>query len=323
MRRPIETAPDSARVNSPISRLGAARYALSVVVGSGRGASPERIQTRGRLMGMKYLQGLGVAAALAISACSNPAGTLAPADPPNISAPIQPTSSTTTSTPELPASLAEYLHGEIESKWGLIPESSVEGDRSVIDVTFTDGRQVEIVYPTPWPLDQYGWTPDTNIVYEFDEPREDGSSVIHAQLIFGLGPDGEWRMGIHPMSVWSDEELAFAESLVALDEEPNGFVTVRTIRPLSHYTRDPDQAPFNPDHKGGEARIYIGDILGLASTGTCVDDAEYPYPLRQTHGVTWCDNDAGVTISFLVPEEYHDEILDHLDVRLVTAGPGG
>lgn len=273
---------------------------------------------------MRYQPILGVAVALALSACTNPAATVVTTEV-SVSAPdapIQPTSSTATSTRQLSGSLADYLADGPSFDWGLIPESSVEGDRSVIDVTFTDGRRVEIVYPSSWPLDQYGWTPDTDIVYEFDEPRDDGSGVIHAQLIFSYGTDGEWTTSIHPMSVWSDEEIALAESHMTLHKESNGFVTVETTRPLSHHTRDPDQAPFASDFKG-EAGIYVDDILGLASTGTCVDDPQNPYPLRETHGITWCDEDAGVTIAFLVPEEYHDEVLDNLDVRLVNAGPGG
>lgn len=265
---------------------------------------------------MRWLPILGATAILALSGC-------------HIS--LTTTESSTTSLAVLdeaidtttpPASLAEYLGSGSGSGAGLVPESKTEGDRSVIDLSFTDGRRVEIVYPSSWPLDQYGWTPDTDIVYEFDEPRDDGSSVIHAQLIFSYGTDGEWTASIHPMSVWSSEELAVAESHFTLHEESNGFVTVETTRPLSHHTRDPDQAPSVSDFKG-EAGIYVDDILGLASTGTCVDDPQNPYPLRESHGITWCDEDAGVTVAFLVPTEYHDEILSNVDMRLVTAGPGG
>jgi hypothetical protein len=290
---------------------------------------------------MKRLAILGVAAAVGMSACtsqvSSGLSTFADSETPttsvqesnaSASAVSTPPGTTmaftsTTNPPALPESFADFLDDGFGPQWGWIPGSSVEGDRSVIDVTFTDGRRIEMLYPAAWPLDEYGWTPDTNIVYEFDEPREDGSSVIHAQLLFVHGADGEWTFQLHPMSVWSNEELALAEAHVRLRKEANGFVTVTTTRPFSHYTRDPDQAPFNPDFSGGEAGMYVDDILGLSSTGPCIDDPANPYPTREPLGVTWCDDDAGVTVAFLVPEIYHDEILDNVDLQPVTAGPAG
>jgi hypothetical protein len=140
-------------------------------------------------------------------------------------------------------------------------------------------------------------------------------------LLFALGPDGEWRITISPMSVWSDEELGVAKSNVTLRTESNGFVTAETTRPLSHLTRDPGQAPLAGDFRG-DARMYVDNILGLASTDQCIEGPGSPYPLREPNVVTWCDEDAGVIVAFLVPEQYHDEVLAEMDFRLITAGLG-
>lgn len=231
---------------------------------------------------------------------------------------------TPTVPPPLPETFAEFLRaglGTQQSRWGMTPGKFQEGDRSVIDVTFTDGRQIHLLYPADWPLDEYGWTPNTRVVYEPDQPRQDGGSVIAAQLIFTHGEDGEWSMDLHPMASWTEEELDLARSNITLHKQANGFVTVTTTRPFSHFTRDPGQTPLSPDFQHGAASVYT-EILGLASEGGCVNDPQH-YPLRESHRITWCDEDAGVIVAFLVPEEYHDEILDNFDLRLATTGPGG
>lgn len=291
----------------------------------------ERIQSSGRLMGMRCLPVFGAAVILAMAGCTDsPAAvsTLVPSTTPASSTTSAPDldststiAATAPATTQPPRPLAEYLSEGTGAGAGLLPSSQVEGDRSVIDLTFTDGRRVEVVYPSAWALDQYRWTPDTYIVYDFDEPRQDGSGAIHAQVLFALEPDGEWTMTLHPMSIWSVQELEIAKSNVTLHTESNGFVTVETTRPLSHFSQDPGQAPIAADFRG-DAGMYVDDILGLASTDQCIEGPESPYPLREPNVVTWCDEDAGVIAAFNVPEQYHDEVLAEMDFRLITAGLG-
>lgn len=282
---------------------------------------------------------IGLAGGLVAGQTGQPEGIGTPGSDPTSSITTSPASVTTAATnastsiatptltatpgPSLPESLTDFLHAELGVQRGLIPGSSTEGDRSVIDATFTDGTRVHILYPTDWPIDEYGWTPSTDVVYELDEPRYDGASVIHAQLLFTYGTDGNWSMRLEPMAIWSDAELALAKSSIELHKEANGFVTVTTTRPFSHYTRDPKQAPFSPDFRGRSPWIDVDDILGVTATDTCAEDPEHPYPQRETGRITWCDEDAGVIITFAAPQIYHDEILDNVDVRLVTGESGG
>lgn len=90
--------------------------------------------------------------------------------------------------------------------------------------------------------------------------------------------------------------------------EANGFVTVRTTRPLSHFTDDPDQGPIRGDIDEG-AEMHIGVLVTLISG--CHPDT----PVTATSSfVYWCDVDANVAIHFTTDPQHFEFVLANFNI---------
>lgn len=187
----------------------------------------------------------------------------------------------------------------------------VEGDRTTVNVSFTDGRSVDVSYPSSWYLHEHIWKPGTGIILWLDEPRDNGQGYLYASLDFAFNGT-TWTESIRFRPEWTDEEEDLALELLDISIASNAFVTVRTTPPLYHFTPDPVQRPPVGEELGA-AWILVGDTIRLDSG--CSSDT----PVSRYQGALhWCDADAGVAVTFYTSSDHYDQILKDLDFDLVA-----
>ncbi len=189
---------------------------------------------------------------------------------------------------------------------GFQPNAVSVGGRTAVDVTFTDGRRVSVEFPSEWRLEEHSWSPQTRLVLE-QEDSATGWSLRYAGLSFSYSDQSGWAPHVMFRPEWTDEEKALVPDLLDWSTEANGFVTVRTTRPLSHFTDDPDQGPIRGDIDEG-AEMHIGVVVTL--TSGCHSDPATATPSF----VYWCDVDSSVAVHFRTDPRHFDFVLANFNI---------
>jgi len=218
------------------------------------------------------------------------------------------TGSTTTTQPETSTSLDGSAIEPPSHQSSLNLDRSVQGNRTTVNVTFTDGKTFDLVYPTEWGLADHSWVPQTDLILELEEPRQNGLGYLWASATFTYSTANGWIPSITYRPEWTDEEKSFAEEAMVLTQQDNGFVALQTTPPLRHSSTDPDQGPTIADLRS-PAILNIGGLVELHDE--CDPTSE---TVTTDSYVSWCDADARVAVVVFTAPQYHDEVIAALDV---------